>query len=179
MRNKKVLFTVQAAAIAAIYVVLTVLFAPIGFGSVQVRFSEALTVLPYFTPAAIPGLFVGCFIGNILGGAIPLDIICGRKSCYTGRCRLFLHASQKKISGASAASRSQRPDCSIRTLLRIRRKPSDPLHGTDRRNWRSHFLLRYRADRFICPGSLQRFHFPQQRRIISYFVGRLNGILSS
>ena len=77
MRNKKVLFTVQAAAIAAIYVVLTVLFAPIGFGSVQVRFSEALTVLPYFTPAAIPGLFVGCFIGNILGGAIPLDIICG------------------------------------------------------------------------------------------------------
>ena len=77
MRNKKVLFTVQAAAIAAIYVVLTVLFAPIGFGSVQVRFSEALTVLPYFTPAAIPGLFVGCLIGNILGGAIPLDIICG------------------------------------------------------------------------------------------------------
>lgn len=77
MRNKKVLFTVQAAAIAAIYVILTVLFAPIGFGSVQVRFSEALTVLPYFTPAAIPGLFVGCFIGNILGGAIPLDIICG------------------------------------------------------------------------------------------------------
>ncbi len=55
MRNKKVLFTVQAAAIAAIYVVLTVLFAPIGFGSVQVRFSEALTVLPYFTPAAIQG----------------------------------------------------------------------------------------------------------------------------
>ncbi|MDO5423493.1 MAG: QueT transporter family protein [Eubacteriales bacterium] len=77
MRNKHVLYTVQAAAIAAIYVVLTVVFAPFGFGEVQVRISEALTVLPYFTPAAIPGLFVGCLIGNLFGGAIPLDIVCG------------------------------------------------------------------------------------------------------
>ena len=138
MRNKKVLFTVQAAAIAAIYVVLTVLFAPIGFGSVQVRFSEALTVLPYFTPAAIPGLFVGCFIGNILGGAIPLDIICGSLATLAAAgCSYMLR--RKRISGASAASRSQRPDCSIRTLLRIRRKPSDPLHGTDRQELEKSF----------------------------------------
>ena len=55
MQNKKVLFWVQAAMIAAIYVVLTVLFAPFSFGEIQVRIAEALTILPVFTPAAIPG----------------------------------------------------------------------------------------------------------------------------
>ncbi|MDD3797230.1 MAG: QueT transporter family protein, partial [Lachnospiraceae bacterium] len=84
MRDKKVLFLVQAAAIAAIYVVLTMLFAPLSFGEVQVRFSEALTVLPYFTPAAIPGLFVGCIIGNFMGGAIPIDIIFGSIATLIG-----------------------------------------------------------------------------------------------
>ena len=59
MRDKKVQFIVEAAAIAAIYVVLTVVFSAISFGEVQLRFSEALTILPYFTPAAIPGLFRG------------------------------------------------------------------------------------------------------------------------
>ena len=76
MRDKKVLFIVQAAVIAAIYVVLTVMFAPLSFGEVQVRFAEALTILPFFTPAAVPGLFIGCIIGNFLGGAIPIDIVC-------------------------------------------------------------------------------------------------------
>ncbi|MDD2957305.1 MAG: QueT transporter family protein [Lachnospiraceae bacterium] len=84
MRDKKVLFLVQAAAIAAIYVVLTMLFAPLSFGEVQVRFSEALTVLPYFTSAAIPGLFVGCIIGNFMGGAIPIDIIFGSIATLIG-----------------------------------------------------------------------------------------------
>lgn len=84
MRDKKVLFIVQAAAIAAIYVVLTVVFAPLSFGEVQVRFAEALTILPFFTPAAIPGLFVGCIIGNLVGGAIPLDIICGSIATLIG-----------------------------------------------------------------------------------------------
>lgn len=83
MKNKT-LYLVQGAAIAAIYVVLTVLFAPIGFGSVQIRFAEALTVLPFFTPAAVPGLFVGCLLANILGGAIPLDIVCGSIATLIG-----------------------------------------------------------------------------------------------
>ncbi|MDO4632517.1 MAG: QueT transporter family protein [Eubacteriales bacterium] len=77
MKDKKVLFLVQAAAIAAIYVVLTIVFAPLSFGEVQVRFAEALTILPFFTPAAIPGLFIGCMLGNFFGGAIPVDIIFG------------------------------------------------------------------------------------------------------
>ena len=84
MRNQKVLFIVQAAAIAAIYVVLTVLFAPISFGKVQIRFSEALTILPVFTPAAIPGLFIGCIIGNLTGGAIPVDVLFGSIATLLG-----------------------------------------------------------------------------------------------
>ena len=56
-KSNKVTFLTQAAVIAAIYVVLTIIFAPFSFGEVQVRISEALTVLPFFTPAAIPGLF--------------------------------------------------------------------------------------------------------------------------
>lgn len=84
MRNKKVLFLTQAAVIAALYVVLCELFAPISFKNIQVRIAEALTILPYFTPAAIPGLFVGCILGNLLGGAIPLDIVCGSLATLAG-----------------------------------------------------------------------------------------------
>ncbi|MBR0130012.1 MAG: QueT transporter family protein, partial [Firmicutes bacterium] len=56
---------VQGALIAALYVVLTMVFAPISFGSVQLRVSEALAILPMFSFAAVPGLFVGCFLANI------------------------------------------------------------------------------------------------------------------
>ena len=69
MKNKSTLFLVQAALIAAVYVVLTLVFAPFSYGEIQVRISEALTILPFFTPAAIPGLFVGCILANLLGGA--------------------------------------------------------------------------------------------------------------
>jgi uncharacterized membrane protein len=84
MRNKSVLFLTQAAVIAAIYVVLVQIFAPISFREVQVRIAEGLTILPYFTSAAIPGLFVGCLIGNFLGGAIPLDIAFGSLATLIG-----------------------------------------------------------------------------------------------
>ena len=79
-----VLFLVQSAMIAAIYVVLTIVFAPISFGQIQFRIAEALTILPAFTPAAIPGLFVGCLIGNILGGAVLPDIIFGSLATLIG-----------------------------------------------------------------------------------------------
>ena len=77
MKKQNVVFMTQAAMTAAIYVVLTVVFAPFSFGEIQVRLAEALTILPAFTPAAIPGLFVGCIIGNFLGGALLPDIIFG------------------------------------------------------------------------------------------------------
>lgn len=91
MKNKNVTFLTQAAMIAAIYVVLTYVFAPFSFGEVQIRISEALTILPLFTPAAIPGLFVGCLVGNILGGAILPDIIFG-SIADSDRCDRHLYA---------------------------------------------------------------------------------------
>lgn len=89
MKKKNTLFLVQAAAIGAIYVVITLLFAPLSYGEIQIRFSEALTILPYFTPAAIPGLFVGCIISNFLGGALPVDIVFGSIATLIGA--IFTH----------------------------------------------------------------------------------------
>ncbi len=83
--------------IAAIYVVLTVVFAPFSFGSVQVRIAEALTILPAFTPAAIPGLFVGCLIGNILGGAMLPDIIFGTLATLIGAVFTYILRNQNKF----------------------------------------------------------------------------------
>ena len=60
------------------------MFAPFSYGEIQVRISEALTILPFFTPAAIPGLFVGCILANLLGGAIPLDIAFGSIATLIG-----------------------------------------------------------------------------------------------
>lgn len=86
MRNKKVLFVTQAAVIAALYVVLTLLANAFGLANyaVQVRFSESLTILPFFIPAAIPGLVVGCFLSNILTGCMLLDIIFGTVATLLG-----------------------------------------------------------------------------------------------
>lgn len=94
MRNNKVLFLTQAAMIAAIYVVLTVVFAPFSFGQVQVRISEALTILPFFTPAAIPGVALGCLVGNAIGGAIVPDIVFGSFATLLGA--IFTYLLRKK-----------------------------------------------------------------------------------
>ena len=77
---------VQAAMIAALYVVLTFLANAFGLANyaVQLRFSEALTILPYFTPAAVPGLFAGCLISNILTGCALPDIIFGSLATLAG-----------------------------------------------------------------------------------------------
>ena len=69
-------YLVEAAVIAAMYAALTILI-PGGSGQIQVRVSEALTILAFFTPAAIPGLFVGCLTANIFVGAGIYDIVLG------------------------------------------------------------------------------------------------------
>lgn len=97
MKNQKVLFMAHSAMIAAIYVVLTVVFAPLCFGEIQIRVSEALTILPFFTPAAIPGLFIGCLIGNILGGAILPDIIVGSLATLAAACCTYLLRNQNRF----------------------------------------------------------------------------------
>jgi uncharacterized membrane protein len=70
-------YVTQAALIAALYVVLTYLAAAMGLSSgiIQIRFSEALTILPYFMSSAVPGLFVGCILANLLTGCALWDIV--------------------------------------------------------------------------------------------------------
>lgn len=97
MKNKNVLYLTQAAMIAAIYVVLTFVFAAISFGEVQLRIAEALTILPMFTPAAIPGLFVGCLLGNILGGAALPDIIFGSLATLAGAWGTWMLRNRKPV----------------------------------------------------------------------------------
>ncbi len=88
----------QAAIIAALYVVLTEISALFGLSSgvVQVRFSEALTILPFFTPAAIPGLFVGCIISNFLAGGALFDIVFGSLATLIGAVCTYLFRRQSK-----------------------------------------------------------------------------------
>jgi len=75
--HKSIKYTVTAAIIAALYAALTIVFLPISFGPVQLRVSEALTILPIFTPAAIPGLTLGCLISNTFSSYGLIDIIFG------------------------------------------------------------------------------------------------------
>lgn len=92
MRNKKVLFVVQAALIAAIYVVLTCFISAFNLasGAIQVRISEALVILPFFTPAAIPGLAIGCFLSNLLTGGLPMDVVFGSLATLIGAVGSYL-----------------------------------------------------------------------------------------
>ena len=96
-KHQSVLFLAQGAMIAAIYVVLTLVFAPFSYGEVQVRISEALTILPLFTPAAIPGLFVGCLISNILGGCVLPDNIFGSLATLIGAVGTYMLRRQNKF----------------------------------------------------------------------------------
>ncbi len=83
---KSTKFLTQAALIAALYVVLTEISTLLGLSSgvIQVRFSEAMCVLPLFTPAAIPGLTVGCIISNLLAGGILWDVVFGSLATLIG-----------------------------------------------------------------------------------------------
>jgi len=77
MNYKKTLFITQAAMIASLYTVLVIIFKPISFSDIQVRIAEALTILPFFTPAAIPGVAIGCLVSGIVTGANIFDIVFG------------------------------------------------------------------------------------------------------
>lgn len=74
----------HGAIIAAVYVVLCIIFQPISYGPVQFRIAEALTIMPLFTPAAIPGLFVGCVLANIIGQGVIMDVIFGSLATLIG-----------------------------------------------------------------------------------------------
>lgn len=91
MKNTK--FIIQAAVIAAVYATLTIVLMPISSGVIQVRVSEALTILPYFTPAAIPGLFIGCVVSNMVGPYGPLDVVFGSSATLIAAvCSYYLRS---------------------------------------------------------------------------------------
>ncbi len=95
-RRKTIVFLTRGAVIAALYAVLTYLVLPIAGGVIQFRISEMLCTMPLFFAEAIPGLFVGCLIANILIGAIPVDIIFGSIATLIGAvgallCRKLPH----------------------------------------------------------------------------------------
>ena len=100
MRNKKTLFITQAAMIAAIYVVLTYFISAFNLasGAIQVRISEALTILPVFTPAAIPRLFLGCLLSNLLTGCIIWDVIFGSLATLIGAVGAYLLRRRKWVA---------------------------------------------------------------------------------
>ena len=79
-------FLTQSGVIAAVYVLLTMLAAAMGLdsGAVQLLLSEALTILPVFTPAAVPGLFIGCLLSNLLAGGVIWDVIFGSLATLLG-----------------------------------------------------------------------------------------------
>lgn len=91
---------VQGALIAALYTILTVISNMFGLASgiIQIRLSEALTILPIFTPAAIPGLFVGCIISNIITGCMPLDVVFGAIATLLGAYGTYLLRSRPVLS---------------------------------------------------------------------------------
>ena len=150
MKEKKtisVLFMAQAAMIAAIYVVVTLVFAPFSYGEVQVRLSEALTILPVFTPAAIPGLFIGCLISNILGGCIIPDIIFGSLATLLGAVFTYMLRNRNKFLAPLPPIPVQYTDRTVCTSLWIPSAAADPIYDADRRNRRSHLLRCARHDR--------------------------------
>lgn len=100
MKNKNVTYLTHAAVIAALYVVLTLLANALGLANhaIQVRFSEALTILPFFTPAAIPGLFAGCILSNVLTGCLPLDVLFGSLATLVGAFGTYLLRRNKWLA---------------------------------------------------------------------------------
>jgi uncharacterized membrane protein len=84
--QQKVRFITLAAIISALYVVLTLVSAVFGLssGAIQIRISEALCVLTYLTPAAVPGLTIGCLVANLITGANLLDVVFGTLATFIG-----------------------------------------------------------------------------------------------
>ena len=86
MNRNDTLMLTKAGMIAALYVVLTVIAAQFNLanGAIQVRFSEALTIMPVFTAAAVPGLTVGCLLANLLTGCAAWDVVFGSMATLIG-----------------------------------------------------------------------------------------------
>ena len=93
MKNKKIaLYTSRGALIGAMYFVLTLLSSLVGLSSgvIQFRISEALCILPIFMPEAIPGLFIGCIVSNLIAGGVVWDVLFGSIATLIGAIGAWL-----------------------------------------------------------------------------------------
>ena len=155
-QSGKVLFIAQAAMIAAIYVVLTLIGASFSYGEVQVRISEALTILPVFTPAAIPGVFLGCLISNILGGCILPDIIFGSLATLIGAVFTWMLRNKSKYLAPLPPIIANVIVVPFVLKIRLHGAASDSVYDADRGNRRSDFLRRARTDPVYSAEQIQR-----------------------
>lgn len=121
MKNKTVYFIAQGAMVAALYAVLTLVSQALGLLSfdVQLRFSEALCVLPMFTGAAVPGLALGCVLANLLTAGAPWDIVFGSLATLIGAvvCRVTTGLLQKKGKDRAAIWLSPVPNVIANTAI--------------------------------------------------------------
>lgn len=99
--KEKTLHLTRAALIAALYVILTFLAQLFGLasGAVQFRLSEALTVMPLFYKEAVPGLYVGCILANLLTGCAPWDIFFGSLATLIGALGTYYIGRRKPLLG--------------------------------------------------------------------------------
>ena len=100
MKKNKVSELTLGALVGALYVVFTIVMSALGLSSgiIQIRLSEALCIIPCFTPYAIGGLFVGCIIANFLSGAVMLDIIFGSIATLIGAIGTYLLRKNKYLA---------------------------------------------------------------------------------
>ena len=98
--NKKVRFITQSAAIAALYIVLTVFISAFGLASgvIQIRISEALCILPYFSLSAVPGLFIGCLVSNLITGCALWDVVFGSIATLLGAIGTYVLRKHKWLA---------------------------------------------------------------------------------
>ena len=82
MQNPTTRRLVRGAVIAALYAALTVALAPISYGAIQIRVSEAMTLLPILLAEAVPGVTLGCLLANLLGGSMLPDVILGTLATF-------------------------------------------------------------------------------------------------
>ena len=96
----KLRYLVRAAVIGAVYAAVTLVLAPISYGPLQFRISEALCVLPWFFPEAVPGLAAGCLLANLIGGNGVLDVIFGTlATLLAALCTLWLRKTGRRWLG--------------------------------------------------------------------------------
>ena len=137
----------QGAMIAALYVVLTFIanLAGLASGVIQVRLSEALTILPVFTAAAVPGLAVGCVLANLLTGCAIWDVVFGSLATLIGAVGTRLLRKKKSGTGGFAADPLQHYHCTAGFAASLWSGGRLLVSGDDGRRGRNHLLRGLRA----------------------------------